>query len=278
MSAAGTVKRVRHGSISGRRRAPSVLVIAGSDPSGGAGLQGDLATLAAAGASGMAVPTALTVQSRSGVRRVEPVAPARVAAAVRGVLDQQPVDAVKIGMLHDGAVAAAVASALRRFAGPVVIDPVLRPTRGRTLAQRGLASALRGVLIPRASVVTPNLDEASALCRQPIRGVEQMVAAGSALVALGAQCALLKGGHLVGDAIDVVVDGRGFALVWGVRRRTRRTHGTGCALSTLIAVALARGRSGRDACIEARQQLDRALCSDHPIGRGLGAVAHHALG
>jgi len=254
-----------------------VLVIAGSDPAGGAGLQGDLATLAASGVFGMAVPTALTVQARTGVREVVAIAPSLVAAAIRGVLDRLPVDAVKIGMLHDAAVAAAVAAALSRFRGPLVIDPVLRPTRGRALARRDLSGALLTELIPRANVVTPNLDEASALCRQPIRDVEQMLAAGSALRALGASCALLKGGHLAGDAIDVVVDGRGFALIWGARRCSRRTHGTGCALSTLIAVALARGLSERDACIGARRRLDRALCCDHPIGRGSGAVAHHAL-
>jgi hydroxymethylpyrimidine kinase/phosphomethylpyrimidine kinase len=259
------------------RRAPAILIVAGSDPSGGAGLQGDLATLAALGAFGMAIPTALTVQARSGVRRVQALAPDVVVAAIRGVLARQPVDAIKIGMLHDAAMAVGVARAIVGCRVPVVLDPVLRPTRGRPLAERDLVAALRAELVSCATVVTPNLDEASALCRHPVHDVEQMLAAGSALHGLGAACVLLKGGHLAGDAIDVVVDARGFALVWGVRRRSRRTHGTGCALSTLIAVGLARGLSGRDACIEARRRLDRALQTDHPIGRGSGAVAHHAL-
>ncbi|MBN2361951.1 MAG: bifunctional hydroxymethylpyrimidine kinase/phosphomethylpyrimidine kinase [Deltaproteobacteria bacterium] len=258
-------------------RAPAVLVIAGSDPSGGAGMQGDLATLAAVGAFGMAVPTALTVQSRRGVRRAQALPPAAIEAGIRAVLTRQPVDAIKIGMLHDAAVASAVARALARFRGSIVIDPVLRPTRGRPLARGDLVGALLRALIPRAAVVTPNLEEASALCRHPVRDIELMLAAGCALCEIGAACALVKGGHLAGDAIDVVVDARGCALIWGARRRSPRTHGTGCALSTLIAAGLARGLGGRDACLEARRRLDRALRGDHPVGRGSGSVAHRAL-
>lgn len=259
-------------------RAPAVLVIAGSDPGGGAGLQGDLATLAALGCYGMAVPTALTVQAPSGVRTVAPVAASLIAQTLTELLRSLAVDAIKIGMLHDAATVRAVTRALRGFEGPVVLDPVLRPTRGRSLSTRNLAGALLDELWPRLRLATPNLDETAALCGHAIDDVETMIAAASALRQLGAGAVLVKGGHLRHrEAIDVLADEGGLVLLSAPRRRSARTHGTGCALSTCIAANLARGLEVRAAAIDARTRLDRALGVDHPVGRGTGSVAHAAL-
>ncbi len=258
-------------------RAPAVLVIAGSDPSGGAGLQGDLASLAALGVYGMAVPSALTVQGPGGVRSVQSLPPAFTARSIATLLDSLPVDAVKIGMLHDATTARAVARALRGFAGPVVLDPVLRPSRGRSLAARDLLDALLDTLWPRLSLATPNLPEAAQLCGLPLIDLEHSLAAAQALQQLGCDAVLLKGGHAVGDPVDLLVDDAGAMMICGPRHLTPRCHGTGCALSTAIAAGLAAGRPLRQACVDARLAMDRALGSDPPVGRGTGAIAHTAL-
>ena len=155
-------------------RAPAVLVIAGSDPSGGAGLQGDLASLAALGCQAMAVPTALTVQGPRGVRAVQALNPAWTRRSIEALLDRQPVDAIKVGLLHNAATARSVASALRGYAGPVVLDPVLRPSRGAPLTRDDLQRALLDRLWPLLSVATPNLDEAEALCGLAVNDRQQV--------------------------------------------------------------------------------------------------------
>lgn len=259
-------------------RAPAVLSIAGSDPSGGAGLQGDLATLAAMGVYGMAVPTALTVQSRSGVRAVHAIPAHITAASVRAVLDEMEVDAIKIGMLYTAATARAVARELHGFVGPVVLDPVLAASRGADLSAAGLIPLLLDVLCPETSVLTPNLDETEALCGVRPRDLEGMIACAFALASLGCGAVLLKGGHLQGAPVDVLIHQGEPTFLVGPRRITPRTHGTGCALSTAIAALLARGLDVAAACTSARARLDRALASRSPIGLGTSSVAHSALG
>jgi len=264
-------------STASERRAPTVLVVAESDPSGAAGIQGDLTTLAVIGRYGMAVPTAFTVPGGRKARAVHALSPRVAADSIRALVEEMPIDAVKIGMLNTAEMARAVAAALRSYRGPIVVDPVTdRVQRGRYVDKR-LRAVLLDCWIPRATVVTPNLNAASALCGVEVRDLDMMLSAGQALHDLGARCVLVKGGGLDGDPVDALVDAQSFALLWGNRHNLRRTRGGGSAISTAIAAALAAGRDARSACIEARCRLDRALATDHLIGRGGRALAHHAL-
>lgn len=258
-------------------RAAAVLVIAESDPSGSAGIQGCLTTLAGLGVYGMAVPTALTVRGKNGVQSVSSLPTHVTADAVKTILQEMPVDAIKIGTMHNAETALALSRVLRDFKGPVVVDPMTH----RIQRERFVDSRLRDILleqfVPRARVLTPNLKSASALCGQEINDLEMMLAAANALVDMGATCTLVKGGGLDGDAVDVLVDQQSIALLAGVRRISGRTRGGGCAMSTAVAAALAQGMSPREACIDARQRLDNALCSDHPVGRGTPSLSHLSM-
>ncbi len=271
-----TLRDERHRAEHGPRAA-AVLVIAESDPSGSAGIQGDLTALAAMGVYGMAVPTALTVRGAGQVQAVQSLPPRTTAQAIRALLEELPVDAVKIGALHDADMARAVARALQGYRGPVVLDPVTHRIQRTRFVDTALREALVDELIPRAEVVTPNLNAASALCLTPVRDLEMMVAAARAILGLGTDCVLLKGGGLSGDPVDVLVDRGSFSLLWGTRHHLPRTRGGGSAISTAVAVALARGADTRSACIDARMRLDQALATDHPIGRGTPSIPHHAL-
>ncbi len=245
-----------------------VLTIAGSDPSGGAGLQADLRAIAVHGLVGAAVVTALTVQNSLGVSQVVPVAPALVAAQLAAVLDDMPIAAVKIGMLGSADVAAAVADGLVGLAAPVVLDPVLRATSGAQLLGHDALATLRTRLAPQCTLVTPNLAEGSAL----LDGDEPDVLA---LVALLGVPVLLTGGHRAGDTVidelafpgDVAAEELG-----GTRITTPHDHGTGCLLSTAIACALADGASVRDAVAHGRACVREGLRAARELGRGPGAV------
>jgi len=257
--------------------APAVLTIAESDPSGAGGLQGDLATLAAIGVYGMAVPTALTNQTGGAVHGVYPLEPKVAAASISSLIDEMQVDAVKIGALHSADMGRAVLGALRDYRGPVVLDPVTHRVSRTRYKDGALRDLLLAELVPRATVLTPNLNAASALCRHPITDLELMLAAADALQRRGARCVLLKGGGLPGDPVDALVTAESFAVIWGTRHDLPRTKGGGSAISTAIAAALARGADPRDACVEARVRLDQALATDHVVGRGTSTIAHRAL-
>jgi hydroxymethylpyrimidine/phosphomethylpyrimidine kinase len=235
------------------RDTPVALTIAGSDPGGGAGLQADLATFAAFGVQGAGVVTALTAQTPAGLGDVVAVDPRFVAAQLAAVRATATVDAVKTGMLHRAGVVEAVAAHLA--AAPVaaiVIDPVIEATAGGTLLDADGVALLRSRLLPLATLVTPNLAEAAVLTARPVRDVAGMRAAATALVALGARAALVTGGHLPGDAVDVLHDGTALHEVAAPRIVVRATHGTGCALSAAIAAGLARGAALRDAVVAAK--------------------------
>lgn len=258
-------------------RAAAVLIIAESDPSGSAGLQAGLTTLAGLGAYGMAVPTALTVRGRNGVQSVTSL-PAHVTAeSVSTILQEMPVDAIKIGTMHNAETAMAISRVLRDFKGPIVVDPMTHRIQRERFIDARMRDILLDQFVPRARVLTPNLKSASALCGQDIDDLEMMLAAASALVHMGATCTLVKGGGLSGDAVDVLVDEQSIALLAGVRRISGRTRGGGCAMSTAVAAALAQGLSPREACIDARRRLDNALCADHPVGRGTPSLSHLAM-
>lgn len=256
---------------------PKLLSIAGSDPSGGAGAQADLKTFAAFGCYGMAAITALTAQNTRGVTAAWPVAADIVAAQVAAVLTDIRPDAIKIGMIATPEIAAAVASALGPSPGNVVLDPVLVPTQGVSLAAAGLERALLAALLPLARLVTPNVYEASALTETPqARTVDEMTAQGRLLIDAGARAVLVKGGDLSGDPVDVLVADGETRLFHGHRIETRHTHGTGCALSSAIAAGLAKGEPLIDAIAAAKVWLEGALeaAGELDLGDGRGPPHH----
>jgi hydroxymethylpyrimidine/phosphomethylpyrimidine kinase len=223
-----------------------VLIVAGSDSGGGAGIQADLKTIAAFGGYGMTAITALTAQNTLGISGILPVPAAFVANQMRAVLDDIGADAIKIGMLGDAAIVECVvdilASLPRRV--PIVLDTVMAATRGGTLLDAGGIEALKRRLMPASLLVTPNLPEAEILTGLQVRDLDGMRRAAAALQAMGAPNVLIKGGHLDSDAIvDLLAGEGGETLFRNPRIASRHTHGTGCVLASAIAVCLAQGAS-----------------------------------
>lgn len=258
----------------------NVLSIAGSDPSGGAGVQADLKALSAMGAYGMAVLTALTAQSTRGVDAVHRVPAAFVAAQLDTLAADVRIDATKIGMLGDAEVAGVVANAIERHhLRRVVLDPVMVSSTGHLLLERDAVEVVRSRLLPLADLVTPNLPEAAALLgTAPAADRAAMEEQAAALVGLGARRALVKGGHLGGDdSSDVLVEaGSPPRWVLGRRVATANDHGTGCTLSSAIAALVAAGRPWPEAVEVAKAYLAGALAADPrpDVGSGRGPVHH----
>lgn len=248
---------------------PAVLSIAGTDPTGGAGLQADLQVFARCGVHGMAVPTALIEQDSRGVRRVHAVFPTVLEAQARACFEDAPPAAVKIGALATDDLVRIVAHLLACF-GPVpaVLDPVLLSSNSVFLLERRGWDALRCELIPHVTIVTPNLAEAGVLLAQlPPTGVEAMERAARDLLRLGAPWVLLKGGHLAGDPVDVLV-GRDRVKVLRGKRVDAHVHGTGCALSSAIAAGLALGLDVPTAVDRAHAYLQAAIAMSEQRGKG----------
>jgi len=260
-------------------RTPIALTIAGSDSSGGAGIQADLKTFHAMGVYGAAALTALTAQNTQGVRGVELVSPEFVAAQIAAVFDDLRVDAVKTGMLATAPIIRAVVETLDRYpARPLVVDPVMVATSGDVLlAEDAIASIIRE-LLPRATLITPNLPEAARLLGAGLAHTEaEALDQGRALVALGCRAVLIKGGHGGGDtAVDVLVAADAVMRFERPRVATDNTHGTGCTLSAAIAALLARGLSLQAAVAEAKAFVWDALEAgrDLGVGHGHGPVDH----
>ena len=257
----------------------TALTIAGSDSGGGAGIQADLKTFSALGVFGTSVLTALTAQNTRGVTGVFDVDPAFVAAQIDAVMSDIRVDAVKIGMLSRPDVIRAVREGLDRWrVVQVVLDPVMVATSGDVLLVPEAIDTLRTVLIPRATVITPNLAEAAKLLDTGIAGGrDAMIEQGRALVALGAQAVLIKGGHGEGAvAEDVLVGPDGVQWFSAPRHQTRNTHGTGCTLSAAIAAGLAQGLDLVQAIRAAKAYLTAAIraADGLAIGSGNGPVHH----
>src|SRR5437667_3976376 len=221
-----------------------VLIIAGSDSGGGAGIQADIKTVTMLDAYAATAITALTAQNTEGVFGVLPIPPEFIRRQIEVVLDDIGADAIKTGMLHDAAVIEAVAAVLEERAAtiPIVVDPVMVAKGGARLIEPGAVEALKRRLIARAEVLTPNLPEAEILCGRTIGNIAEMRSAGEILLPLGCRAVLVKGGHLSGETVaDVLVRG-GSARVWeSARIATRHTHGTGCTLALAIAAGLAQG-------------------------------------
>jgi hydroxymethylpyrimidine kinase/phosphomethylpyrimidine kinase len=254
---------------------PKVLIIAGSDSGGGAGIQADLKAVAALGAHGMTAITALTAQNTRGVQDVHPVPLDFVRAQFDSVDDDIGFDAVKTGMLHSAELVNLVAELLHGNEAPVVVDPVMVAKGGDRLLAADAVEAMKTNLLPLATLVTPNLDEAAELLGRPINNLEQMKQAAQELVEMRASAALVKGGHLKDDPCDVLYDGKDFYEFAAPRIETPHTHGTGCTLASSCAALLAAGWELASAVERARLLVRRAIAGGLAIGQGHGPV--HAM-
>jgi hydroxymethylpyrimidine/phosphomethylpyrimidine kinase len=251
-----------------------VLTIAGSDSGGGAGIEADIKTISALGGYAMTAITAVTAQNTLGVAGVHALPAEFVKLSIETVLADLGVDAIKLGMLTNEGIIRAVAGCLPGGV-PVVLDPVMVATSGAVLLPDGAISALLECLVPRAAIVTPNLPEAAKLTGLPVGTQAERVAAGQALLAMGASAALIKGGH--GDeaeVTDVLVTADGVEVIALPRLVTRNTHGTGCTLASGIATGLAQGMALGDAVRRARTYLQEAIRTAPGFGKGHGPVNH----
>jgi len=254
-----------------------VLIVAGSDSGGGAGIQADIKTVAMLDAYAATAITALTAQNTEGVFGVLPIPPDFVRRQIEVVLDDIGADAIKTGMLHDLPVIETIAAVLReRAAGiPLVVDPVMVAKGGARLIEPDALEGLKRLLISRAEILTPNLPEAELLCGATIGNVAEMRAAGETLLALGCQAVLVKGGHLSGETLsDVLVTAAGVRVWESPRLMTRHTHGTGCTLASGIAAGLAQALDVETAVDRARAYVQRAIAGAPGLGRGYGPLDH----
>jgi hydroxymethylpyrimidine/phosphomethylpyrimidine kinase len=256
---------------------PVALTIAGSDPSGGAGLQADLKTFHRFGVYGEAVATLITVQNTRGVTWVSTLDADLVMAQIQAVIEDIPPQAAKVGALGSREVVEAVAREAVRFSFPLVVDPVMISKHGTHLIDPDAIHALVERLIPRAFLLTPNLDEASALTGCAVEDRDAMVCAAGKLASMGAANVLVKGGHLRGDALDVLRLASGEILEFTAPRiETRNTHGTGCTYSAAITAELAKGTMLAEAVARAKAYITEAIRTAPGLGAGAGPLNHHA--
>jgi hydroxymethylpyrimidine/phosphomethylpyrimidine kinase len=258
---------------------PVALTIAGSDSSGGAGIQADLKTFAALGVYGASVITALTAQNTQGVTGIHQVPADFVTAQIDAVFADLDVGAVKIGMVADLAVIDAIAAGLQRWSPRhVVLDPVMVATSGDRLLAEDAVEALRAKLVPRAAILTPNLPEAAALLNEPMASSEAAIESqGRRLLALGCPAVLIKGGHGQGsESIDYLVRESGAIALATLRVATQNTHGTGCSLSSAIAAGLAKGEDLETAARSAKAFISAAIAAADrfSVGHGHGPIHH----
>ncbi len=244
-----------------------VLSIAGSDPSSGAGIQSDLKVFQNLGAFGMAIPSALTVQNSRGVTGVQPVSAPFLTMQVEALLSDMKPDAMKTGMLLTRENVDAVARAVSKFKiRDLVVDPVLRSSSGKILLERNAVQALKRKLFPKALIITPNVPEAEALTGLSIGSEQEMDFAAGKLLDMGASYVLIKGGHRSGPAVDTLYGGK-TVLSFSTPRRNGEFHGTGCALSSAIAVFIARGFGVEKAVEKAKQFVDSLLKTAQTMGK-----------
>ncbi|HEY3824241.1 MAG TPA: bifunctional hydroxymethylpyrimidine kinase/phosphomethylpyrimidine kinase [Bryobacteraceae bacterium] len=253
---------------------PIALTIAGSDPSGGAGIQADLKTFHQLKVFGTAAITLVTVQNTTRVSRVEMLDPALVSEQVRAVLEDLPPQAVKTGALGTAKTIEVVARC--SMSCPLVVDPVMISTQGTPLMDSAGCEALRTLLLPMAALVTPNLSEAAALAGVPVENPDQMKDAAVRIARFGARAVLIKGGHLEGDAVDILYYDGNFTEFRAARIDTRHTHGTGCTYSAAITAFLARGLGMVEAVRRAKRFVDEAIRISPGIGAGSGPLNHWA--
>jgi len=259
-----------------------VLIVAGSDPSGGAGIQADIKTVTALGGYAAAAITALTVQNTQGVTDVMPVAPSFVADQMTAVLDDVGADVIKSGMLHSAACIEIIADVIMNKAEvlPFVLDPVMVSTSGHALLEADAVTALKNHLIPRAAVITPNMAEASVLTRLEVSSLAQMEHAGRMILDMGAKAVVMKGGHMQGDKLTdllVTLDNEPLALSHS-KIATKHTHGTGCTFASALAAKLAQGTPLERAFVAAHAFVQRAIELAPGFGKGNGPLGHAVAG
>ena len=258
-----------------KMKIPRALTIAGSDSSGGAGIQADLRTFSALGVYGTSAVTALTSQNTQGVNGIVEVGPDFVSSQIRSVVLDIGVDAVKTGMLSNAAVISRVSSDLKELKlEKVVVDPVMVATSGDRLLNADAIEALVSQLFPIVLIITPNLQEAEVLSGMRVECADDMKRAAVKLRGLGPKYVVIKGGHLPGSPMDLLWDGRNFCEYVGVRYQTPNTHGTGCTFASAIAAFLARGLSVEDAVGKAKTYITGAIARGLPLGLGHGPVHH----
>jgi hydroxymethylpyrimidine/phosphomethylpyrimidine kinase len=254
---------------------PKALTIAGSDSGGGAGIQADLKTFSAFRVFGMSVITAVTAQNSLGVQGVENLPPVFVARQLRSVLEDFGADAAKCGMLSTAAIIEAVAAELtERRIEKLVVDPVMVAKSGDRLLEPEARAALSDRILPLALLVTPNLPEAEVLAGMRVAEPEDMEEAARRIHLMGPRYVLVKGGHLKGDATDLLWNGRDFTRFSTPRIDSPNTHGTGCTFSAAIAAGLARGQALGDAIRSAKAYVTRAIREGFQAGRGVGQLRH----
>src|SRR5271166_925423 len=257
---------------------PRVLIIAGSDSGGGAGIQADLKTVSALGAFGMTAITALTAQNTRGVFGILEVEPRFVVKQIEACLSDIGCDAIKTGMLASTVIIEAVAAAISGHKlGPLVVDPVMIAKSGAPLLKSAAIAALKAKLLPLATVVTPNLHEAGALTGREIKTLAQMKEAARAIRDLGPENVVVKGGHLEGVAADLLYDGREFTEFHADRIDTKDTHGTGCVFASAIAANLAQKKTVLEIVTAAKDFITTAIRNGLRIGRGHGPANPMAM-
>jgi hydroxymethylpyrimidine/phosphomethylpyrimidine kinase len=256
-------------------RIAKALTIAGSDSGGGAGIQADLKTFSALGVYGSSVITAVTAQNTLGVTAVHEIPPEIVRAQIDAVMEDIGADAVKTGMLSSSAIIGEVAAGVRRYrVKRLVVDPVMVAKSGDRLLREDAVAALIEQLLPLTYIVTPNIPEAEVLAGRPVRNQEEMIEAARAIHDRGVKVVVVKGGHLSGDAVDIVFDGDGVERLTSPRIDTPNTHGTGCSFSAGIAAGLARGDDPLTAIAAAKRYLNGALVNSFSVGAGHSPVHH----
>ena len=254
---------------------PRALTVAGSDSGGGAGIQADLKTFSAYRVFGMSVLTAITAQNSVGVQGVVTLPPAFVAVQLESVLSDFGADAAKCGMLATAGIIRAVAAKLKEHrVEKLVVDPLMIATSGDPLLQPDAREALIGEILPLALLVTPNLHEAGALAEMAVTTRDDMEEAARRIAKLGPRHVLVKGGHLTGEALDLLFNGREFTAFSAPRIDSANTHGTGCTFSAAIAAGLARGRPLPEAVRDAKAYVTRAIREGFAPGKGAGVLRH----
>ena len=252
---------------------PVVLSIAGHDPSSGAGVTADIKTIAAHGCYGVTCITALTVQSTRGVKRIDPIEGRIITEALEQLMDDMEVSAIKIGMLGSAEAAKSIAAFLKRYSmRHVVLDPIIRSSSGAELVTREGLQVMKDRMLARASVITPNIDEAAALTGLAVASIDEMQLAAAQLHDMGARNVIITGGHLDPPHDLVSKEDRRTVILEGNKITGQSTHGTGCAFSTALACSLAKGNDLLVAAKAAKHYVETALRKAPPVGKGVGPL------
>ena len=260
---------------SNKRTIPSAMTIAGSDSGGGAGIQADLKTFSALGVFGTSCITAITAQNTVGVRGIHEIPEELIADQITCVLEDIGADAVKTGMLSSIGIVETVSTELSKHdVANLVVDPVMIAKSGDALLKSEAVQAVRDLMLPLATVVTPNIPEAEVLTELSINSIEDMKAAAKALVGMGCNAAVVKGGHMMGPASDLLYDGSEYHVFSVERIDTVNTHGTGCTFASAIAAGLAKRLTLYESVSEAKRYITEAIQSEFNIGKGHGPLNH----